>query len=101
IHRHERRFAHDIDLAKPRVELERVERDDSTVDLEQILEMQIAVALAVRAALRAAREERSQRLGLLRRPLAEAREALTFRACDQRLEVREVGERCIDRGGAS
>ena len=45
VHCREARFADHVDLAQPNIEFEGVERDDLAVEEQQVLQMQVAVAL--------------------------------------------------------
>ena len=64
IHHGEGHFAHHVDEAHRRVELDAVENHELAVDARDIVEMQIAVALA-HEALRAAMRERAAARGVL------------------------------------
>src|SRR5205814_1587368 len=89
VHREKRRLARDVDLAQLGVELERVEREDLAVEPEQVLEMQIAVALAITAERDAALDQRLDRPGALVGPLAQRVDLAEPAPAFERAEVEE------------
>src|SRR5262249_54735671 len=83
VHREKRRLTDGVDVAELAVELERVERHDRAVAPEKILQMQVAVALAVGASRGTLLEHGREARGAPLRPGAQSLELPLWSAASQ------------------
>jgi len=76
VHDQERDFAHDVDPAQRRVELDAVERRRAAVDEGDVAQVQVTMAFAHEARIAPRFERCGKPLALLRGPGAQRREAI-------------------------